>query len=228
MSALVDARQVAIAFTVMSDAPTAPMDVGVIHGLSKEMYKAGNLFNHAGELLHREVIRRLAIVGGDGSPTGKHAPGVAWIGRKDTLLNLQKTFDIFDLPLDKVLTTDPITNSKEEALAIVHLCEEHEWKSAGSISVAYHGGRMLPYMVAAMKESGYWINYRMLPPPQTDWFMEILGSQGAAMTNCFESAITDAVKIEDHIRKGFAAPFDEVIQYLRHREAIVAAQTLYP
>lgn len=216
----VDVKQVAIAFVVMSDQPDYTLDVGVVHGLSKEMYASGNLFQHASDLLDSGHIREIAVVGGDGRRTGGSIPKEAWIGSdavKDSLV------EIGFIP-EAILTTADITNSKEEALAIIKMCKDHDWMTAGSITVAYHGGRMLPYMVAAMRELHYWIDYRMLPPRKTDWWMEILGSQGLSMTNCVDSAMADAVKIESHIEKGFAASFDDVLHYLRHRQKIVANQ----
>ncbi len=216
----VSAAQVAIAFAVMSDRPSEELDMVAIHGLSSGMYKSGQLFDHAVMLNASGRAKRIAVMGGDGRATGGNVSGAAWIGSKAMIQQLV----VRGVDLDEIIVLDPITHSKEEALAIVKLTKERNFRRVGSVSAAYHGGRMLSYMVAAMKELNYWIDYRMLPPASTDWWLEILGSQGQAITNCFESALADTLKIEEHIQRGFAAPFSEVVYYLRNRQEIVESQ----
>lgn len=212
------AAQVAIAFMVMSDRPEK-LDAVVIHGLSSGMYQAGNLFDHIVKMSDNYKCSIL-VVGGDGRATGGLISKVAWIGSEAIVSELTSR----DVDCERIIVMDPITHSKEEALAIVITAKKHGFRTVGSVSVAYHGGRMFPYIVAAMKEVGYWIDYRILPPPATDWWMEILGSQGAKNTTCLESAMADAIKIEGHITKGFAAPFEEVFYFFKNRSEIVKNQ----
>ncbi len=219
----VSAAQVALAFYCMSDAPQSDLDVVVVHGLSQGMYESGDLFNHTLQLQGRYQCP-VAVVGGDGRATGGTVPKASWIGHDDVVRQLVMA----GIRGDLIFPIDPITNSKEEALAIVRMAELKQLTRVGSVSVAYHGGRMFPYMVAAMQEVGYWFEYYMLPPARTDWWLDIVGSQGAYTTNCVEATMADAVKIENHIEQGFAAPFDEVFFYLRHRAEISRTQVWEP
>ncbi len=212
----VSVLQVAIAFMSMSDWPEDPPDLVVVHGLSEEMYASSDIFWHVKRLVGDGWWFNLAVVGG----SEEMAKKIGWIGHEALI---QRLVDV-GIYKDEIMVTDEIVHSKSEAVAILKMARGLGFKSVGSISVAYHGGRMLPYMVAAMKEAGYWIDYRMLPPPTTDWFAEILGSQGLKTTTCFQSAIDDTLKIEEHINMGFAAPFEEVIHYLRNRQEIVRTQ----
>jgi hypothetical protein len=125
---------------------------------------------------------------------------------------------------DVILTTGPIKHSKDEAVQTVRLAKEHGFKTVGSISVAYHSGRTLPYTLAAMKEENYFVSFHALPPPCTDWWSPVLGSQGLTTIPQARSIIDDALKIEEHIKKGFAASFAEILYYLLNREEIVKTQ----
>lgn len=209
----VDVRQVALAFRV-NQRPQRPLELGVLHGLTAGMYKSGNLFDFSSFLLTSGLIKRLAVVGGDGRTTGGIKPKKSWMGSGAVL----KVLTAKGVNRGDILVTDPITNSKEEAAAIIKLARQFDFKWVGSISVAYHGGRMLPYMVKVMQETGYWFYYFMLPAPLTNWKLSMMSSQGRKKTNCFEAACEDAQKIEAHIEKGWAATFDEVIDYLDRRD----------
>jgi hypothetical protein len=211
----VSVAQIAITFACMSDEPDK-LDAVAVHGLSQGMYQEGSLFDHAVGMGRRYQCP-IWVVGGDGRATSGSTPQSAWIGSDALVQELVS----HGASRGDLIVMDPITNSKEEALAIVRKAEEHRFENVGSVSVAYHGGRMFPYLVAAMKEVRYWIDYRMLLPKATNWWAPILGSQGVKMATCFESAMTDALKIEDHIRRGFAATFQEVFFYFKNRKEIV-------
>ncbi len=221
----VDVRQVGLAFAIMADATRRPVDLGHIHGLSEGMYRNDDLFYFAATLLRNGKIRDLSVSGGDGRKTGGTTPGESWVGSDRVLQKLGEV----GISSNRVIISDPITNSKEEAVAILKICAERKWSSVGSISTYYHGGRMLPYMVKAMQERAadgnpWWVEYQMLVSPISDPWAEILGSQGQATTTGFEASIEDAVKIEKHIAAGFAATFEDVIRYLRNRDRIVKTQ----
>src|SRR6185436_280075 len=215
----------------MSDYPTKSLDLAVVHGLSQGMYDSGKLFEHTRTLWRRNAFRNLAVVGGDGTGAG-NTPN-AWIGPGAIIENLEKV----GFAIQEISMTDPIVHSKAEALAILKMAREDGWKSVGSISVSYHGGRMFPYMVAAMQEAAaegkpWWIDYRMLPPSTTDSWMDILGSQGLKQTTCIEAAMEDAVKIErqqtqrDKVTNNIiAASFQDTLYYMQHRERIVRNQS---
>ncbi|OHA58420.1 MAG: hypothetical protein A2571_01415 [Candidatus Vogelbacteria bacterium RIFOXYD1_FULL_44_32] len=211
------AAQVALAYAVMSDWPLEPLQVVVLHGLSEGMYASGDLFRYTARV---QSICPVAVVGGDGRTTGGTVPQASWIGFEAVVQKLLQA----GVDRQSIIELDPTTNSKEEAVAIVKMAKERGFSRVGSVSVAYHGGRMFPYMVAAMKELGYWLDYRMLPPARTDWWLPMVASQGAGTTNSIEATLLDAVKIERHIEQGFAASFPEVFYYLEHRAEIVRTQ----
>jgi len=212
--------QVAIAYAIMSDMPAYPLEVGVLHGLSEGMYQAGELFGHTTKLLNNHTIRQIAVVGGDGRATGGTIPKASWIGSEAITYELERR----GISQEEIIVLDEITNSREEAQAIVKMAKEKRLRQVGSISTAYHGGRMFPYMVKAMQESGCWINYHMLAPPRTNWWLPMLSSQGEKTTTSLEATLIDAIKIEDHIKQGLAAPFDQVLYYFKNRSEIVKTQ----
>lgn len=216
----VSIAQIMIAFMTMSDRPQC-VDLGIIHGLSEGMYRAASLLDHAVNLYLSNVVNLLAIVGGDGSAMPPNTePRSAWVGQEWLLQELNKR----SIDASFILKTAPIRHSKDEAVQTIRLAKERGFKTIGSISVAYHSGRTLPYTLAAMKEESYFVSFHTLPPPCTDWWSPVLGSQGLTTVPQARSIIDDALKIEEHIKKGFAAPFPEVLHYLLNREEIVKTQ----
>ena len=221
----VSVLQVAIAFAVSRDRWwDRPLEVAVLHGLTMGMYESGLLFDRAADVA-QNYAEHFAVVGGDGRKAGGQIPRESWIGSDAVIEQLVRR----GVEKDQIIITGPIEHSKHEAVEILKMARERRFKRVGSISVAYHGIRMLPYMVAAMKESAaagepYWIDYRMVSF-STDWWHPMLGSQGAMMSTPFLSAMDDALKIEQHIKSGFAASFEEVAYYLCNRESIVESQT---
>lgn len=221
----IDPRQVAVAFMVMADRPVEPLELGHLHGLSSEMYKNDHLFQYAAKALSSGQILNLSISGGDGRKTGGTIPKESWIGQNEILEELERV----GIPLNKVIISKPITNSKEEAVAILEICQKMGFRSVGSITTYYHGGRMPYYMVKAMRErelagSPTFIDYRMLVSPINKPFAEMLGSQGVKKTTGFQASIDDALKIEEHMAAGFAAKFEEVVHYYENRERIIKNQ----
>ena len=78
----------------------------------------------------------------------------------------------------------------------------------------------------------WWIDYRMLPPPTTDSWMDMGGSQGLKTTNCIEAAMDDAIKIEKQQQQRdkntghiIAASFEDTLYYMQNRRRIVQTQS---
>ncbi len=211
----VSVLQIALATLVLSDMPEVTFDLGVIHALSNEMYESGNLFAHSFELKKANAFKNFAAMGGDG--TGAR---IGWIGNDKLVAHLIAV----GFNKNEILVTDSVLHSKDEAVKILKLAKERNFRSVGSITVAFHGLRMLPYMVAAMKDAQYYIDYRMFPPKTTNWWMETNRSQGISEINSIKEAIDGSIKLEDHIKKGFAASLPDTLYYLENRARIVNQQ----
>jgi uncharacterized SAM-binding protein YcdF (DUF218 family) len=216
----VNAMQLVIAQILSCDAPLVPLDAIVIHGLSEGMYASGDLLEHAVDLWKTGRTHRIAVVGGDGSPTGECAPGKSWVGSEFLVKYLTEQ----GVPREEIIVTDPITHTKEEAYAIVRMAQQHNFKRVGSVSVSYHGPRILHCLVAVMKELNHWIEWHMMLSPRTDWLLKMLGSQGKGMTNSLFAALDDGRKVRQYIDNGFAATSFEVLQYLCDRDRVVETQ----
>ncbi|MFA5126788.1 MAG: ElyC/SanA/YdcF family protein [Patescibacteria group bacterium] len=212
--------QLLVVHMLASDPPSSEVDMLAIHGLSAGMYQSGNLLECAAELWRSGLASHMAVVGGDGSPTGQSAPGASWVGSSFLIEELAKR----EVPQDQIIVMDPITHTKEEAYAIVRAAMKHGYRSVMSVTVPYHGPRVLSCLVAVMKELGYWIEWHMMVPPKVNWTLEMVASQGKGTTNSLFAAMDDAAKVQKYVDNSFGASYPEVIYYLLNRARIVEHQ----
>lgn len=217
----VSVAQLLIAQMLASDKSEPPLNMLVLHGLSEGMYASGDLIAHAAGLWISKEVNYIAVVGGDGSPTGQNAPGVSWVGAPFLVSELERLTN----KKNEIIVLDPITHTKEEAYAIIRMAQMRGFQRVGSVSVAYHGPRILHCLVAVMKELNYWVEWHMMLPPQTDWLTEMVAAQGQGTTNSVIATLDDAQKVQKYIDNRFGATYAEVLYYLCNRSRIVETQT---
>lgn len=202
-----------LAMMLSSDWPKKPLDAVFIHGLSHGMLEAPNLFKHAVTQYAEGVAHVVAYNGGDGSPWDRSAPGVSWTGADYYANELQK----LGVPADRLVPSGPAPHTREEANQLVILAKERGWERIGIITIPYHYPRVFCYLPEPFRAHGWRPDVFALTAPSTDWYLPMGASQGNGTTTPEEAAYDDAVKLSEQIGKGWAAPLDEVFDYLRSR-----------
>lgn len=209
-----DALRIAqLAMMLSSDWPKKPLDALYIHGLSPGMLEAPDLFGHAVRVYNEGLASRIAFSGGDGSPTGKHAPGTSWTGMDYYVAKLTR----LGIPAEDLVPTAPTTNTREETNELIVTAKERGWKRIGIITIPYHYPRVFCYLPEPFRAHVWQPDVFALTAPSTDWYLPMGASQGNGTTTPEEAAYDDAVKLNEQIGKGWAAPLDEVFDYLRSR-----------
>lgn len=209
-----DALRVAqLAMMLSSDWPKGPLDAVFFHALSKGMIEAPNLCDFTAQLYHDGTAPVIAINGGDGSPFGEVAPGKSWPGMDYYVAELTSR----GVPSEKLIPTGSAPHTREEANQLIITAKEHGWKRIGIVTVPYHYPRVFCYLPEPFRVHGWQPDMFALTAPSTDWYLPMGASQGKGMTTSEDAALDDAGKVLAQIEKGWAAPLDQVFEYLRSR-----------
>lgn len=203
-----------LAMMLGSDRPSGKLDVLYIPGLSAGMLESADIFEIAARSEHSGTARRIAFNGSDGSAELNGTPGAAWPGKDFYVKELRRRH----VPAEVLVPTGPGVHTRSETDEFVRTAKEHGWKRAGYLTVAYHYPRVFSCLVKSMQETGYTLDVFACGPPSTNWYLPMLGSQGLSNTTSEQAALDDVIKTLSYIERGFGAPPDDVLAYLRSRE----------
>jgi len=183
--------------------------------LSDGMLDACNALDIAASLYASGKVRFVAFNGSDGSGVLTSAPQSQWMGGQGYVRELMKR----GVPRDGLILTAPAMHTRGETDAFISLAKERGWRTVGCLTLPYHLPRVFCCMVKSMQEAGYWPTVWAVYPPRTDWLLPMLGSQARKMSTPLEEAFDDAAKLlREYIPKGFAAPIEDVLAYVRSRQ----------
>jgi hypothetical protein len=207
-------RVAQIAAMLSSDYPGSSLNALYIPGLSKGMIEAPNLFGAAVGLYRQDMAPLIAFNGGDGRAFNGTTPGEAWPG-KDYYIDVLAQCGV---PRTCLIPTGPGVHSREEVEALIKMAKERRWQRIGFITIPYHYPRAFCFLVKAMDDFGWHPDVFALNTPATNWYLEMGASQGKGTTTPEQAAYDDVAKLLDQIEKGWAAPPEKVLAYLRTRE----------
>lgn len=198
---------------LLSGAPKAPVDVLFFHGRS--FGDETGLFEIAGQMYRRDMIRKILVFNNEGERYGSNVPFEANLGKAEYRRRLRAQGI---LAKDIICPERQAFHTQQENDTFLEHSKKEGFRSGVILAQPHQVLRAMLGMLKAMQEQSYVMEVYAVAPKCTLWQEVVRGNQGLEEKRRVEHIGDELKRVYDYQQLGWLATFEELFIYLAKRE----------